>query len=287
MNVNIIREIENILNQKIIASNLLSNSFNINCMKIITKDKEKFVVKFYEKKNEGFNAINAEAMNLNFLNKEKINLFPKVISNDEKFLITKYVDHNKKKPNTINKEFINHLIFLHSKYYDKFGFFFDTQIGGMCQPNSFDYNWINFFREKRLNYIFEVISKTNPLPKKISKKLEKLIQSLNNKIPPNPKPSLLHGDLWEGNILFNDGKLVSLIDPGSFYGHNEMEIAYLRWFNLIDQDFFKIYSKFIRIDKVYFSYEPIYQLYYSLLNLHLWDRSYIQNVESLLNKIKI
>ena len=42
---------------------------------------------------------------------------------------------------------------------------------------------------------------------------------------------LMHGDLWEGNILFKDYKFVSFIDPGSFYGHNEMELAYLRWFN--------------------------------------------------------
>ena len=125
------------------------------------------------------------------------------------------------------------------------------------------------------------------MPKKINKNLENLIRNLNEKIPSNPKPALLHGDLWEGNILFNDGKLVGLIDPGSFYGHNEMEIAYLRWFNLVDEDFFKKYSEFIKLDKMYFSYEPIYQLYYSLLNVHLWDRRYILDIENLLKKIRL
>ena len=38
-------------------------------------------------------------------------------------------------------------------------------------------------------------------------------------------------DLWEGNILFKKNKFNGFIDPGSFFGHNEMEIAYLRWFN--------------------------------------------------------
>ena len=157
----------------------------------------------------------------------------------------------------------------------------------MCQPNDFDQNWAVFFAEKRLNVIFETICETNPLPKKINQNLESLIRSLTEKIPSNPEPALLHGDLWEGNILFNDGKFVGLIDPGSFYGHNEMEIAYLRWFNLIDEDFFNQYSEIISIDKMYFSYEPIYQLYYSLLNVHLWDRRYIHDVENLLKKIKI
>ena len=288
MNTDLITIIENILTKKkIILTKLLSSAFNINCLKIVTADNEKFVVKYYEKKNHDFNAIQAETKNLLFFNKKKINLFPKVVGYDENFLIIKYFENNKIKPNKFDSQFINNLTQLHSNSSEKFGFYFDTQIGGMCQPNDFDQNWAVFFAEKRLNVIFETICETNPLPKKINQNLENLIRSLAEKIPSNPKPALLHGDLWEGNILFNDGKFVGLIDPGSFYGHNEMEIAYLRWFNLIDEDFFNKYSEIISIDKMYFSYEPIYQLYYSLLNVHLWDRRYIQDVENLLKKIII
>ena len=43
----------------------------------------------------------------------------------------------------------------------------------------------------------------------------------------------------------------------------------------------------IKIDKEYYNYEPIYQLYYSLLNVYLWDRSYIEDVRKLLERIKI
>ena len=241
------------------------------------------------KKNNDFNAIQAETKNLLFFNEEKINIFPKVVGYDENFLIINYIQHNKKIPNKTDSQFINILTQLHSKSSEKFGFYFDTQIGGMRQPNDFEQNWATFFAEKRLNVIFENICKTNPMPKKINKNLENLIRNLNEKIPSHPKPLLLHGDLWEENILFNDGKLVMLVDPGSFYGHNEMEIAYLRWFNpiFIDSNFIKMYSEFYPIDKLYYSYEPIYQLYYSLLNLYLWDRSYIQNVENLIKKIKI
>ena len=73
----------------------------------------------------------------------------------------------KKNPNKINSQFINIITELHSKSSEKFGFYFDTQIGGMRQPNDFDQNWAVFFAEKRLNVIFETICETNPLPKKI------------------------------------------------------------------------------------------------------------------------
>ena len=288
MDKKIIITIENLLNKKkIITTKLLSKSFNINCLKIITVDKEKFIVKFYEKKNREFNAIKAETRNLIFLNKEKVNFFPKVRAHNEDFLIIDYIENNKKKPNRITGEFTNNLINLHSKSSKKFGFYFDTQIGGMRQYNNFDRNWAVFFAEKRLNVIFETICKTNPLPKKIYKKLETLIRNLNDKIPFKPQTFFTTWRPMGGNILFKDRDFAGLIDPGSFYGHNEMEIAYLRWFNIVDNKFFEIYNEFYPINKIYFSYEPIYQLYYSLLNVHLWDRSYIQNVENLLTKIKI
>ena len=36
--------------------------------------------------------------------------------------------------------------------------------------------------------------------------------------------------------------------------------------------------------KNYYDYEPIYQLYYSLLNVHLWSRDYVKNTNELLKK---
>ncbi len=123
----------------------------------------------------------------------------------------------------------------------------------------------------------------------INTKIDLLIKKIDNFIPNKPIASLLHGDLWEGNILFKNKKFVGFIDPGSFYGHNELEVSYLRWFNpkFIDENFLDKYNDHIKIDKYYLEYEPIYQLYYSLLNVYLWDRSYIEDVRKLLEKIKI
>ena len=77
---------------------------------------------------------------------------------------------------------------------------------------------------------------------------------------------------------------IGFIDPGSFYGHNEMEVAYLRWFNpsFIDSKFLEKYNNYIKLEKNYLDYEIIYQLYYALCNVALWDRSYIKETENLL-----
>ena len=287
---NIILEIEKLLdNKKIIDSKLLSDSFGINCLKIVTSDSKEFIVKYYYKNNDEFNAIKSETDNLLFFNRQKFNQFPSIINYNDNLLIMSFINNDDDQPNQTNDDLLNSIISLHSNKSKNYGFSFDTQIGGLKQINSSSKNWLEFYRDKRLIYIFDLVNKNQPMDETINTKIDLLIKKMDNFIPNKPISSLLHGDLWEGNILFKNKKFVGFIDPGSFYGHNELEISYLRWFNpkFIDESFLDKYNDHIKIDKYYLEYEPIYQLYYSLLNVYLWDRSYIEDVRKLLEKIKI
>ena len=286
----IILKIEKLLdNKKIIDSKLLSNSFGINCLKIVTNDNKELIVKYYYKNNDEFNAIKSETDNLLFFNRQKFNQFPSIINYNDNLLIMSYINNDEDQPNQTNDDLLNSIISLHSNKSKNYGFSFDTQIGGLKQINSSSKNWLEFYRDKRLTYIFDLVNKNQPMDETINTKIDLLIKKMDNFIPNKPISSLLHGDLWEGNILFKNKKFVGFIDPGSFYGHNELEISYLRWFNpkFIDESFLDKYNDHIKIDKYYLEYEPIYQLYYSLLNVYLWDRSYIEDVRKLLEKIKI
>ena len=141
MNNHIIESIKNFFNKKIIEIKLLTNSFDINCFKIKTEDKKNYIVKCYEKKNKKFNAIKAEAENLIYLNKEGLTIFPKVIDYNDEILIIEYIKHNNIKPEKNNLSFVKIIKNIHLKKFNKFGFYFNTQIGGMKQINNFEDNW--------------------------------------------------------------------------------------------------------------------------------------------------
>tara|TARA_B100001250_G_C19733730_1_gene759781 strand:+ start:394 stop:1266 length:873 start_codon:yes stop_codon:yes gene_type:complete len=284
-----IREIESLLNKgKIIKYNLLQVSFDIACLKIQISDSKKYIVKFYLNKKSFFNAITSEAKNLKYLNK-KFDFFPKLIKFNNNYLIIQCFENDNYKPNITNSDFLRSIIKIHSISNNLYGFNFNTQIGALEQINDFENNWATFFINKRLNPIFEAANLENYMGSFVNKKINFLFKNINNFIPNNPRASLLHGDLWEGNILFKKNKFIGFIDPGSFFGHNEMEVAYLRWFNpsFIDSKFLEKYNDYIKLDKNYLTYEPAYQLYYALCNVALWDKSYIKETKKLLLKLKI
>jgi fructosamine-3-kinase len=284
-----IKQIEDLLNnEKIIKHDLLQISFNIACLKFEISNNKKYIVKFFIERNNKFNAIKSETNNLTYLNK-KFKFFPKVIKSNDNFLIMEYLENDNDKPDSTNIDFLESIVKIHSVSNRQYGFGFNTQIGAIKQINNFENNWVYFYSNYRLNDILEIANKRINLGKVINKKILLILNNMKNLIPSNPKPLLLHGDLWEGNILFKKNKFVGFIDPGSFFGHSEMEVAYLRWFNppFVDINFLDKYNDKILLDKEYLNYEPIYQLYYALCNVALWDSSYIKEVKKLLDKIKL
>ena len=57
------------------------------------------------------------------------------------------------------------------------------------------------------------------------------IPLLLSSIDPPPKPVILHGDLWSGNVgLDSKTRSPVIFDPACYYGHNEADLGITHMF---------------------------------------------------------
>ena len=274
-----------VFSSEIIETKNLASAFGSVCYKIILKNKKKLVLKYHKLyKNKDYPSVYYEGRSLAEMGKRFKNLFPEVYILEKNYFIMDWIEHN----NIINylseKDFALKIAKIHSIKNKMFGFNFNTAIGGIEHNCNFEKSWISFYKINRLQMIFDLINKSQPMPSNTNQGIEKIIYNIEQFIPESKTPSLIHGDLWSGNILFNDGKLVGLIDPGIQYAEVEFELAHLLFFNTVSDVFFKHYQNYIQLDSKFRERSGIYELYYALLNVYLWDRSYINRVNNILKR---
>ena len=87
-------------------------------------------------------------------------------------------------------------------------------------------------------------------------------------------PSLLHGDLWAGNVLFDqDGPW--LIDPTVYYGDREADLSMTELFGGFSPAFYQAYDSVYPRSNAYEVKRPIYNLYHTLNHYNLFGGSYL------------
>ena len=273
------------IDSKIDSISELSSAFGCSCKKIILKNKKKFVIKVQNSFNsKKYLSVYYEGKSLQNMNKRFNNLFPKIFHLEKNLFIMEWKEHN----NLINEqsedELALNLAKIHSVKNNNFGYDYNSPIGGLEQPCEFEKSWISFFRSKRLKMIADEINKVEELPKEINLGLEKILTKLEKFIPESNSPCLIHGDLWSGNILFNNGKLVGLIDPSVYFAINELDLSSLYFLNTVSKDFIDKYKEHIKIEPGFNERIGIYELYYALLNVHLWSRNYINQTYEIIKR---
>lgn len=164
---------------------------------------------------------------------------------------------------------------------NQFGFFQDNYIGERPQRNTPRESWISFFREMRLEPQFKSADRyfTDEQRKSISHFLDHLDDFLTE-----GKPSLLHGDLWSGNVMCGPDGNAMLIDPASYVGHAEADIAMTELFGGFPPAFYGAYKEIVHFEPGYELRRDIYNLYQLLNHLNLFGHSYLPSVLHILRR---
>lgn len=164
----------------------------------------------------------------------------------------------------------------------KFGFETDNYIGASPQKNTPTDSWITFFRECRLLPQIEMAQ--GYLNSKMHQQCIKLLDNLDSYLVEPDFPSLLHGDLWSGNIVCGPTGKAWIIDPAVYVGHFEAELAMTELFGGFSADFYGAYAEINHIDKNYKDRKDLYNLYHMLNHLNLFGGSYLNAVQKILNR---
>ncbi|MBC7449875.1 MAG: fructosamine kinase family protein [Cytophagales bacterium] len=171
---------------------------------------------------------------------------------------------------------------VHQIHATSYGLEYDNYIGSLPQSNKQHSNWIDFFVEER---IWPQAKKAeNLLGTEIMEMMEKVCSRLPE-ILTQAKPSLLHGDLWSGNFTLNQTGKVCLVDPATYYGNREIEIAFTKLFGGFEDEFYDAYKEILPLDKGFFDTRAdIYNLYPLLVHVNLFGGWYIASVRETLKR---
>jgi fructosamine-3-kinase len=259
---------------------------DINAAYFIETERNSYFAKFNENIPSGF--FKSEAAGLKLLSQVDCLSVPKVYlvkeaeNGDFGLLILEWIEGEK----TIQtEEMLGHAVAsLHQCYGTHFGLAEDNYIGRLPQQNGLYNDWIDYFRERRLFSQVKLAEQKGRMPKQRRNKIEKLLSSLDDWMPKQCKPSLLHGDLWGGNWIVGANGVPYLIDPSVFYGHFEFEIAFTELFGGFSSRFYEAYTEIQPLSKEYYERKELYQLYYLLVHLNLFGEMYGSSVDRVLKK---
>ena len=163
-----------------------------------------------------------------------------------------------------------------------FGFYEDNFIGARPQDNAPAATWVEFFRDKRLAPQFKAADANFSSADR--SRVTKLLDHLEDFLIEPKKPSLLHGDLWSGNVMADpDGKAM-LIDPAVYVGHAEADLAMTELFGGFPPAFYQAYREANPLESGYESRRDLYNLYQLLNHLNLFGQSYLGAVLSIVDE---
>ena len=181
------------------------------------------------------------------------------------------------------EEFAGQLAGLHRAETDglaaggKYGFESDNYIGRRRQVNTGYGSWIGFFRDCRLAPQFRDADRY--FDREDRKKILRLLDHLDEILVEPQKPSLLHGDLWAGNVITgNDGR-AWLIDPAVSVGHAEADIAMTELVGGFPPVFYDAYKAAAPMQPGYERRRDVYNLYHLLNHLNMFGRTYLPEVK--------
>lgn len=192
------------------------------------------------------------------------------------FLITEFIQKGSLSEN-FWQTFAHQLAALHKNSNEQFGLSDNNYIGSLRQQNNFCSTWSEFYTTQRILPLIQLAFSQNKCSKADVELTEKLCSSFD-KLFPEEKPALIHGDLWSGNFISDLNGEPVIYDPAVYYGNREMDIAMSLLFGGFDKRFYEYYNKVFPLLPNWNERIKLCELYPLLIHLILFGGHYYNKV---------
>lgn len=170
---------------------------------------------------------------------------------------------------------------LHRSTGERFGWTRDNYIGATVQHNAQAASWSDFWREQRLAPQLALALANGQV--EVRTPLEQLCDALPQLLAGHsPCASLLHGDLWRGNVGFVAGGAPVVFDPAVYLGDREADLAMTELFGGFPGAFYAAYAEAWPLEPGYRTRKHLYNLYHLLNHLNLFGGGYLGQVRATL-----
>ena len=243
---------------------------------------------------ENLSFFTAEAFGLSAIARTKAIGTPRIlgVGTDEEgvgysFLLLEFIS-GKSRSRNYWEDFARQLADMHRASTDglvsngKYGFNSDNYIGMRRQVNTGCDSWISFFRDCRLDPQFQDASRY--FDRWDRKKIVRFLDHIDEILVEPEYPSLLHGDLWPGNVIAGNDGSAWLIDPAVYVGHAEADIAMTELFGGFPPAFYDAYKEAAPLQPGYERRRDVYNLYHLLNHLNMFGRMYLPEVKRIVGR---
>jgi fructosamine-3-kinase len=153
---------------------------------------------------------------------------------------------------------------------ERFGFERATYCGSTRQDNAPSASWPEFYTERRLRPLLDALG----LRDDERRPFERLVERLPDTLPADSTPSLVHGDLWSGNVL-DTARGPALVDPACAFADREMEFGITTLFGGLSARAWAAYEEAWPLPAGWRERNAIYQVYHLLNHALLFGGGYL------------
>ena len=180
---------------------------------------------------------------------------------------------------------------MHQVHHEQFGLAdFDGYFGPFPQDNRPvpGNSWPDFYAERRVRPLLKDAVNSGQLPVELARGVERVLDRLPHLAGPRVRPSLLHGDAQQNNFLCTPSGPV-VIDACPYFGHPEIDLALVDYFEPVPAELFSGYREIRPIDAGFADRRELWRIfaYLGVISAdaqNLWGRQHLRQLANAVDR---